>query len=187
MMLVQDTSTIQAGDLFPLADVKAFLRVDGTDDDDLIGELTQVATEQVQAMSNTRAKTVQAYGYLEHFHNSNFPVGPVVIISAVHYKASGDTYTELSASKYHYKLTTQPGRIEFINYPSLEPDALHRVRITFQYGYDQSQYFRPAQYKQAVMMLVAHMYDNRMPAVVGRSIGVMPMHVEALVSTFRQL
>lgn len=186
-MRIQDTSDITVADLVPLADVKDYLRVDGTDEDDLIGDLMDAACAQVQDMTNTRIKTVQAYGFLEGFFNSDFPVGQVNSVTAVHYKASGDTYTELDSSKWYTRLTGTPARIQFVNYPSLEPDALHRVRITFSYGYDDSAFLRPKQYAMSIKMLVAHMYDNRLPAVVGRSIGTVPLHVESLISTFRHL
>lgn len=187
MMRHKDTSDISALDLVNLADTKAYLRVDHTADDDLIEDLIQVATEQVQSMTNTRIKSVTAYGFLEHFKDSDFPVGPVTAVSAVEYKASGDTYSTLDTSRYHIRISTHPARIEFDNTPSLDEDALERVRISFTYGYGTADHPRPAQFAQAVKMLVAHYYDNRSPVATGLTPRAVPLHVESLISTFRFL
>lgn len=188
LMVIRETSDAPGGDLIPLADAKAYLRVDHSSDDTLIQELVNVAVTQVSDMANTRWKTVQAYGYLEDFYNCRFPVGPVTAITAVHYKRSGDgAYTVLPTSKYYYSLEGVGARIAFDNYPSLEEDAYERVRITFSYGYDASVQHRPPQLKQAAFLLLSHYYDNRTAVSFTGRPQVVPMAVDSLVSTFRYL
>lgn len=189
-MRIRDTSDAPALDYVSLADTKAYLRVDGTSEDDLIEDLIQVACDQVSAEANTSWKTRNAYGYLEDWVNCDFPVGPVTSVTAVEYKANGDTYTTLDTSKYFLRLNSHPARIAFQNFPSLETDAYERIRITFTYGFTSpgsGDHPTPVQFKQAVMMLVSHMYDYRGPIVDAMRIQSVPRNVDSLVSTFRQL
>lgn len=188
MMKVRDQSSADALDFLSLADAKAYLRVDHSSDDDLIEDLIQVAVDQVTNMANTRWKSIAAYGYLEGFYDSRFPVGPVVSITSVEYIPQGaNTYSTLPTTNYYYALNGGQAHIYFHNYPALETEIAERVRINFQYGYDNTTHIRPSQMKQAAKMMVAHMYDNRLPVVVGPRMQSMPFHVEALASMFRYL
>jgi uncharacterized phiE125 gp8 family phage protein len=188
MMKVRPTQDNPALDLLSLADAKAYLRVDHSSDDNLIEDLVQVAVDHVVATANTRWKSTTAYGYLEGFFYSRFPVGPVTAVTAVEYIAQGGTtYTTLPTGKYYYSIQGGQAWIQFHNYPALKTEAAERVRISFTYGYDGSIYQRPTQLKQAAKMMVAHLYDNRLPVVVGPRMNTMPFHVEALTSTFRYL
>ena len=186
-MRVQDRDTTSPLDVISVADAKTYMRVDHSADDALIEDLIVAANAQVEAMANTKVRALNAYAYLDDFRNSDFPVGPVVSIGLVEYKASGDTYTTLDTSKYWFSLTSHPARIEFDAYPDLEDEALDRVRISFEYGFDNVNHMRPSQYKQAVLILVTHLYENRSPVVMGATPKAVPMSLEALVSTFRQL
>jgi len=188
MMKVRPTQDTPALDLLSLADAKAFLRVDHSSDDDLIEALIQAAVDQVTHTANTRWKSTTAYGYLEGFFNSRFPVGPVTAVTSVEYIAQGSsTYSTLPTAKYYYGINGGQAHIYFHNYPALETEAAERVRIAFTYGYDDSTYIRPSQLEQAAKMMVAHLYDNRLPVVVGPRMNVMPFHIDALTSTFRYL
>ena len=188
-MKIRDTSDAPALDLLSLADAKAYLRVDHTDDDSLIEDLVQVAVDQVTSTANTSWKSRQAFGYLEGFFDATFPVGPVTLVSQVEYIAQGDTtYTTLPTTSYYYSILAGQARIYFHDYPSTETEAAERVRISFTYGYDDgSTYNRPSQISMAAKMYVAHMYDNRLPVVVGPRMSVMPFHIEALTNSFRYL
>lgn len=186
-MRVQDRDITSPLTVVSVADAKAYLRVDHSADDSLIEDLIAAANSQVEDMANTRIRSLAAYGFLQNFTDSDFPVGPVTAISAVHYKASGETYTLLPTTKYYYSLGTHPARIHFDNYPDLEDEALERVRISFEYGFDNVNHMRPVQFKQAVLMLVTHLYENRSPVTIGPAPKTVPLSVESLVSTFRQL
>ena len=189
-MRVTDTQDTPALDYLSLSEAKAYLRVDHSDEDALIEDLIQVASDYVATASNTSWKGRTAYGYLEDWVNADFPVGPVNSVTSVEYKASGDTYTTLSTSNYFVRLLPHPARIAFQNYPSLEPDAYDRIRISFTYGYsgeDVSPHPTPYQYKQAMRMLVSHWYDFRGVVVDTMRVQHIPTNVESLISTFRQL
>lgn len=189
-MRVVDTSDAPALDYVSRADAKSYLRVDHSNDDDLIDDLIQVAADQVSAQANTSWKTRQAHGYLEDWLNADFPVGPLTAIRSVKYKGgSSDSYTTLDSSKYFFKLNTHPARIGFQNYPSLNPDAYERIQIAFDYGYtgpSASPYPTPPQFRQAILMLVSHYYDYRTPVTEAR-ISAVPFNVESLINTIRHL
>lgn len=187
-MVVRTTVAADAADLINLNEAKEYLRVSGSDEDSLITDLVQVAVDQVEAMANTSYKAVVAYGYLEHFQNCRFPVGPVTEVSEVHYKPSGsETYSLLSTNFYYVSTEGSAARIAFHEYPSLEEDAYERIRITFSYGYDGTTHLRPTQLRQAALLYLTHLYDNRTAVSFTGRPQVVPMGVDALVSTFRHL
>lgn len=187
MMKVQNRSDGPALDLVSLATAKNYLRVDSTDDDDLIEALIQTASDQIGDSANTAWKEREAYGYLESWQHARFPIGPVTAVTAVEYKGSGDTYTTLATSKYSVAINTYPAVIQFYNFPALEVEALERIRISFRYGHDNVTHLRPPQYAQAILNLVAHFYDYRNPVQTGGVVRQIPLHVESLISTFRYL
>ena len=187
MMRYRDVGEGSALDLVNLAETKDYLRVDTSDDDALITRLIEAAAEQVASMTNTQIKPIEAYGYLEHFRNADFPVGPVTAVTSVEYKASGNTYTTLDTGSYHLRINTHPARIEFDNPPNLDDDQLERVRISFRYGVGTAEHPRKEAHILAVRMLAAHYYDNRSPVSTGPVPRAVPMHVEALINPLRKL
>lgn len=187
MMKIRNSSDAPALDLVSLAEAKNYLKVDASDDNDLIEDLIQTASDHIADSANTCWKAREAYGYMESWTACRFPVGPVILVNAVEYKASGDTYVTMPTSMYSIAVNTYPAYIKFHDFPSLEPEALERIRISFQYGHDNSTHLRPPQYKQAILALVAHFYDYRNPVQTGGVVRQIPLHVESLISTFRYL
>ena len=188
-MRVTPSASSEYSGIITLTEAKAYLRVDTSAEDSLIGDCLLAATQQIEDMANTRLKSVTSAGYIDAFYTTRFPVGPIVSVGSVQYKKQGQpsTYTTLPTTQWYATVQGVEARISFVNPPALEPDCLDRVKINFDYGYDNSQHMRPRQFKQAILMLTLHYYDNRSPVShTGKPVAV-PMSVTSLVSTFRQL
>ena len=93
-MTVEITGTPTLDSVITVADLKAHLRVDHSDEDTLITSLRDAAISWIEDYCNTRLGDVTAVGYIDYFYNARFPIGPVNSISSVTYTdANGDTQT----------------------------------------------------------------------------------------------
>ena len=82
MMTVKITGTPVLNDIITVADLKAFLRVDHSDEDTYITALRQAAISTVEMMTDSRLGDVSAVGYMDHWHPVRVPIGPVQSITS---------------------------------------------------------------------------------------------------------
>ncbi|MGB3455814.1 MAG: head-tail connector protein [Litorimonas sp.] len=147
-----------------LAEAKTFLRVDQNDDDALIQTLIQSARERLEDRLGVamirRAMRVSATG-----GTVALPRHPVVSIDAV--DADGEPVDPVDAN-----LRCRPATL------TLPTDSA--VEVTFTAGYGPTPPTVPAPLRQAMLLLVAHGYENRegLP-------DAMPLMVDALTMPYR--
>tara|TARA_R110000782_G_scaffold79322_1_gene157686 strand:- start:379 stop:945 length:567 start_codon:yes stop_codon:yes gene_type:complete len=164
--------------------LKDFLRVDHTAEDDYITALRQAAISWVEEYCNIKLGDYTCTGYLDYFSNSTFPVGPVNTITAVGYTTTtAGAYTDLPADNYYYDTNSEPGRIVWNSPPALFSYALARVKITFTAGYAAAAVPEPI--TQAMRMLVGHWYEHRQSVHMGMIPRTVPLGTESLLSPYR--
>lgn len=185
MMTIEITSSPSLDDVLSVANAKAYLRVDHSDDDTLIEALRDAAISWVEDYCNTRLGDVTAVGYMDHFYPARVPVGPVQSISSITYTAPGGSTATLGTGNYWYDLKTMPARIRFDNVPDVEDDALNRVQVNMTIGYLEAEIPKPL--IQAVKLMIAHMYETRLPVVTGTITSEVPLALKALLNPYRIL
>jgi uncharacterized phiE125 gp8 family phage protein len=165
-----------------LGDVKLYLRVDHDDEDTLIQSLIKVAREHTEAFTR-RSIAVQTFELIvdEFPKRLKVPRPPLALIESVQYRdRHGQTQT-LDPADYSVDTDSEPGVIHFHNRPGdLFPSGA--VRVRFQAGYDAETLPEPI--KQAIMLLVNHLYEKRTPVIDG-SISQVPFTFEALLWPYR--
>ena len=184
-MLVKYTTEPTLDDVLSVADLKTFCRVSGSSEDTLIASFRDAAIGYVEAACNVRIGDVTAEGYMDDFLPTRFPVGPVNSITSIHYRNESNVLTLLPTSNYFFEIDGSAGRIKFYNYPSLYSYAIFWGKGTFDVGYAEADV--PEAMLQAVRILVAHFYERREAAVVGKTVTDVPYSVDALLSKFRVL
>lgn len=174
-----------AEDILSLDDVKEHLRVEHTEEDDLITGIRAAAISYAEEYCSIKLGSYAATGYLDNFENSIIPVGPVNSLTAVNYKAVGYTQdlSTLDFTKYFTDLDTTPNRICFVNVPSLAQYQLNRVQITMGVGYQTG--VVPAAIIAAVKLLCGHLYENRQAETFNLMPYALKVGVEALLNPFR--
>lgn len=152
------TTTITGTEPVTLAEAKLYLRIDDNAEDTLIEALISSAREWAETNTNKAivAQTVVAY-YDKPERTFELPIGNAVALTSL--TNDGDAVTARL-------LFGNPSTVEItgdLPYPANERQS---VVITYTAGYATV----PKRIKQAILILVADMYENREAQVIGQSV-----------------
>ncbi len=193
-----------------LAETKTFLRVDAADEDAYISALIVTARMWVEKKIG-RALITQTWDYvLDAWPGSSangwwdgvrekpvtgpsrraveLPLPPLQSVSSVKTYDDADQTTLFDPSNYLVDSTRLPGRLVLRSnqvWPSVTR-AANGVEIRFIAGYGDNASDVPGAFKQALFILVAHWFENRVQ-ISGQSLPrSVPISVEALLTPFRR-
>ena len=168
-----------------LAECKANMRVDSSDEDDFITALASSACGAVQARVGkalgAQTWSLSLYG-LSSDAMLRLPVFPATAISSIAYYDSDDVEQSLSVSDF-YLFGDSDGAYVKPKDGTSWPDTMDRpdaVTVTFTAGMTPTQTM-----KQAALLLVAHWYSNR-AATTEEQLRDIPEGVDALISLDRK-
>lgn len=175
-----------------LAEAKAHLRLDTDTDDALVATLIIAARQHVERATK-RVLISQDWNL---FHDAFPPCGilelaiaPVLAVNAVtvHDGAGGTTVIDPAA--YQVDTVSAPARVALLNAGArLHPGRpLNGIEIAVTAGYGAAAADVPAPLRQAILMLLAHWYEQREAAsAVGAPVSV-PFGVAALVAPYQRV
>lgn len=172
-----------------LEELKAHLRVDGSTDDALIMTQAIAARELCEKMARrafltqTRVLTLDAWPADRGFW---LPFPPIQSVTSVTYTDEDGNESTWSASNYVVDTTRQ--RIVVKRNASYPTDTLLEsgaIQVTYVAGYSPSAL--PERYRQAVMLLTGHFYENREQVFVGQGYTAieLPLAVRSLLNVDR--
>lgn len=176
-------------------EAKLHLRVDGSDEDDLIDLLIAAAREycepiarrafmpQTLLMAFAGWPTRADRNYLELLRP------PVQSVSHIKYYDSSGTLQTMTESDYVADLVATPARIYLADGASWPSETLRAglaIQVTYLAGYADADAV-PARYKQAMLLLIGHWFENREQVVVapGATSAKLAMAVESLLTLGR--
>lgn len=177
-----------------LAEAKAHCRVDGDDDNALITALIGAAVSYFDGWTGVLGRCLIVQTWRQDFDRFNrclrLPLFPVIAITSVAYDDVDDVAQTINAADYSLLTDDLGGFVRFKDayaFPSIH-DERPAVRVTYTAGYADAEAV-PAALRYAILMLVAHWYENRESVVVGPSMTVaeLPMAVNALLAPFRRI
>lgn len=180
--------TKPAGDVLTLAELKTWLRVDVTTDDDLLARLLKGAAARIDGpdgigyamLSQTWRLTLDAFP-----HTIQLPGAPVKSVTSITYIDSDGTEQTLAAEDYRVDVGTDPARIEPA-YGKSWPSTRHvigAVKVDYVLG-EADAADVPADLIDAVCLLVGHRYEHREAA--GENMSELPLGVEWLLKDYRR-
>lgn len=156
-------TTGPASEPLTVSEVKDYLKVDSSADDTLIGTLITAARQWVEnhcAIALLPQTAIQIWGTLGG--EMNLALSPLRSVSAITYLDAGGTQQTLAASVYSVDSISTPARVNLAygqTWPSTY-DTTNAASAIFTAGYDAASAV-PAAIKQALMLTIADMYDNR--------------------------
>lgn len=172
-------------------EAKLFLRVDTSADDDLIASCVKAARRHFEGQTR-RAIVEQTWDYTLPTWPARaieLPIGPVMSVTSVNYLNSSGSTVSWSAGTSpdvaSYDVTTDGPRAKiFPKYNQTWPVIRQHgnaITVRFVAGYSTV----PEDIKQVIYLLTSHFYDIREPAIIGTSVGEVPLSVKALMSPYQ--
>ena len=169
-MISLEVVTPPTGEIIPLADVKAHLRVGHNLDDVLIGSYVAAAAVQVGAVLSWR--TLQETEYSATFDAWNgvvvyLPYPPVQVVGAIEIvDNSQNPPAVVAVDLASTALDKELGRVWFYGGAVNGGGAPGQLRIRYTAGYATL----PDWARQAILLLTGHYYENRESVVVGAGV-----------------
>jgi uncharacterized phiE125 gp8 family phage protein len=161
-------------------------------EDSLISALITAAREYCQGYQNRAFITQTWYLWLDAFPVGDFikiPLPPMLAapVPVITYYDTEDTVATVAAADYFVDSVSEPARI-ILNYgeswPTTNLRPANGVCIEFAAGYGATAASVPQVVRQAMLLLIGHLYDNR-EAGIDKALQEIPFGVKALLSLDR--
>lgn len=164
-----------------LQEAKDHLRIDHTDEDIYLATLIKASRKIVEKLLNKTLITQTWDLYEDAFPGTPYdvPLPPLSSVTSIIYTDSDDDETTVTATTYVVDAKSQPGRINLaygMSWPSTTLTTLNAVKIRYIAGYGDALDV-PDEYKQAVLMLIGHFYENREATTDLRNLEQVPIGV----------
>jgi uncharacterized phiE125 gp8 family phage protein len=165
-----------------LAEAKAHLKVDTTDDDTLIGTLISAARSRAELLTS-RAFISQGWTFwLDAWPCSEIeiPIAPLQNIASITVYGPDDSANVLDASAYQIDAASAPARVVLKETAPVNLRKINAIEIVFTAGYGNAESDVPSPIREAILEFVADFYANR-----GDVSGDTPLGAMALLAPYR--
>ena len=174
-----------------LADAKAHLRIDGTDEDALISSLIVAARTLVERTLGL-ALITQGWSYfLDAWPQRgciSLPVSPVQAVSAVTVHDEDGGSVVLDTDGYAVDVLSSPARVVLTEAtPPAVTRAFNAFEVAFTAGYGGTDSDVPQPMRQALLLLVAHWFERREPIELGPGPQGVPAIAAGLLEPYRRV
>jgi uncharacterized phiE125 gp8 family phage protein len=174
-----------------LAEAKAHLRVDGTAEDALVQSLIVTSRLHIEAALSLALITQSWTYFLDRWPKAGrlvLPLRPIAAISHVRiWKEDGSSET-LAPSDFLLDGHGMPPRLVAVgDRPLSEPGRpVNGVEVGMTAGFGPAPEDVPATVRHALLLLVAHWYENREPVEIGAGTNAVPTMVSDLLAPYRR-
>lgn len=178
-------ASVPAVEPVTLAEARAHTRVDDTADNSLVSALITAARRMAESYTRRVFITQSWTMYRDQAPTESYleiPKAPLLGITSIVTYSDTDAATTFSSSNYYVDIATKPGRVVLrstASWPTFTRTANGFV-VNFVAGYDATGAGVPADIRQAILMIVAHLYENR-----GDSVSEIPAVARALLDPYK--
>jgi len=174
-------TTAPAVEPMTVTDAKLHLRIDHNTEDDLIARLIETARVQVEDVAQRSLITRTYTAYLDAWPMSReiiLPFPPALAVTSIGYTDEDGGTGTVAGANYIVDVHSQPGRIRLKStesWPSVTLREINGVSVVWTAGYGAASTNVPARYRQAMLLLLAHLYENRESVMVAQGFSVVPL------------
>lgn len=171
-------------------EAKQHLRIDVDDDNTLIGGLIVAARQWCEAFTRRQLCTATWQQFQNAFPRDGGPIKlyfpPLASVTYIKYYDGDGTQQTLSTSYYTVDTACEPGRctLNWGYYWPVTRAIYNAVEIKYVCGYGTAADV-PQSIKQAMLLLIANMYEFREPEVSGTIVSKVGFAVESLLTPYR--
>jgi uncharacterized phiE125 gp8 family phage protein len=173
-------------------EAKLHLRIDHSTEDTYIASLIKAARLYVESIVGRALVTRTYTAKLDAFPSSPFylPYPPLATVGSIKYTDDDAVTLTFASSNYTVDLYSEPGRVILnsdATWPSVTLADINGVEIVYTAGYGAAGSNVPELFRQAILLLVAHLYENREAVAVAQGISVttVPLAFESLIMAER--
>lgn len=182
--------TAPARELVTLQQAKDHLRVDEAVEDSVIDPLIKTARQYVEAFTD-RALITQSWDLIldEFAEIILMPKAPLQTVTQIQYLDTAGDQQTLASTEYKADTASHPARIVPAwgkSWP-LTRDEINAVEIRFVAGYGDNAEDVPSPIIQALLLIVAHLYENREATSNGPELKDLPLGARELLMPYRKL
>jgi len=173
-----------------VAEAKTLLRVETADEDALLSSLIATARMTVEQSTGRSLVTRELQAVMDHWPNGQrvvLPSPPLQQVLSVSIRDHTGDQSIWGSDNYVVE-TSGPAPYIALMPGALWPSAQHNagaIRIRYRAGYGDSATDVPPPLAHAVLLLVAHWYENRVPVVINAAASRIPGTVDALIAGHR--
>lgn len=183
-----------AQQLVPLVVAKSHLRVSGTADDDYIEGLVDAANGVIETLTG-RALINRTYDLkfdaAPVMDTIELPYPPAASVTSISYIDTDGAAQTFASASYATSLPTGPlamhGRVrlnEGYSWPSVK-DVMESFTVRYVAGFGDDPEEVPYPIRQAALLIIGHLYENRQDVQVTVPVFEMPMASKYLLNQFR--
>lgn len=171
------------------AEVKLHTRIeaDETAEDDQLDILIQAARQHVEKAIQ-RPLITQSWTYKARCFDSIINLkANLITVDEIRYIDTDGVQQTLASSEYDFDKDSPVGRV----YPAYDKswpsvrDQINAVEIDFTVGYGEAGSDVPQPIRAAMLLLIAHWYENRTAVTMGVSGAPVPIGYDMLLSTYK--
>lgn len=174
-------------------EAKLHLRVDHTTEDDLVDWLLAAALAHVENYTSRRLITQTWKAFFHCFDEEILlPFGSLQSVTHLKYTDITDTQATFSSTNYEVDIYREPGLIRLAyskTWPSVTLKYTNPIEVQFVCGYGDDGADVPMPIRQAMYLIIGHLYKNREAVVVGSNFSLepfnLPLGVSALLDPYR--
>lgn len=177
--------------LISTAAAKNHLRVDTSDDDDLIDQIIDAATGRAEEHTSRQFITATWRLTLDSWPGGDIirlPRPPVQAVTSVQFEKADGTTGTVDSGDYFLDSDSEPGRLVLADGKSWPSDELRpaaAVKVTYTAGYGDDAADVPGPITSAVKLIIGSLYEHRESVVVGTIATPMPQSSEWLLFPYR--
>lgn len=178
-----EIKTPPASEPVSVLEAKKHLRVEHTNDDTYIETLIKAAREYGESYQNRSWITRTYVLHLNAWPDKalRLPYGPVQSIISITYTIDGGEIYSVDPGIYKLSADWYLDLRNGETWPAVPSYADLEVAIEYVAGYGDAAADIPARFRQAVLLLVGHWYENREEVLVGDKAEPLPYAAEALL------